>query len=74
MLNRITRWMLSRPATMFAGAAALAVSCAALADEAAPQPNLSKAPPAWLGILVMFILLALVISVSLMPSRRSHQD
>jgi hypothetical protein len=42
--------------------------------EAAPQPNLLKAPPVWLGLLVMFILMAITISVSLMPSKRSHQD
>jgi len=40
----------------------------------APQPSLSKAPPVWLGLLVMFLLLAMVVSVSLMPSKRGHQD
>ena len=30
--------------------------------------------PIWLGFLVMFVLLAIVVAVSLMPSKRSHQD
>ena len=44
------------------------------AQDAAPQPNLLKAPAVWLGLLVMFVLLAMTITVSLMPSKRSHQD
>ena len=43
-------------------------------SQAAPQPTLQKSPPVWLGLLVIFIMLVLVISVSLMPSRRGHQD
>lgn len=39
-----------------------------------PQPSLSKAPPVWLGLLVIFFMLVAVISVSLMPSRRTHLD
>ncbi len=50
------------------------MTASARADTAAPQPNLLKAPPVWLGLLVMFVLLAMVITVSLMPSRRSHLD
>ena len=45
-----------------------------LAQQAAPPPNLKQAPPVWLGFLVMFVLLAVVMAVSLMPSKRSHQD
>jgi len=37
-------------------------------------PKLAKAPPVWLGLLVMFALLVLVVGVSLMPSKRGHQD
>jgi hypothetical protein len=43
-------------------------------STAAPQPTLQKSPPVWLGLLVIFIMLVLVVMVSLMPSRRSHQD
>lgn len=46
----------------------------AMAQQAAPQPKLDKAPPVWLGLLVMVLLLAVVMAVSLMPSKRSHQD
>jgi hypothetical protein len=46
----------------------------ALAQAAAPAPTATKASPAWLGYLIVFVLLAAVVSVSLMPSRRSHQE
>lgn len=46
----------------------------ALAQAAAPQPSLRKAPPVWVGLLIMFLLLAVVMAVSLMPSKRTHQD
>jgi hypothetical protein len=42
--------------------------------EAPPQPSLSGSPPVWLGYLIMFVLLAVVLAVSLMPSKRGHQD
>ena len=45
-----------------------------LAQTPAPQPELKKAPPVWLGYLVMFLLLAVVMAISLMPSKRGHQD
>jgi FtsH-binding integral membrane protein len=55
--------------------APLAAAAAAWAqDNAPPQPRLSKSAPAWMGFAVMVILLALVIGVSLMPSKRGHQD
>jgi hypothetical protein len=77
--RRISRWAHERlvaPVALLATSLAtiMLVSVSAAADTAAPQPNLLKAPPVWLGLLVMFILLAMVVSVSLMPSRRSHQD
>jgi FtsH-binding integral membrane protein len=62
--------------SLLAVALALLVSAAAHAQEAAaaPQPTLQKSPPVWLGLLVIFLMLAAVISVSLMPSRRTHLD
>jgi hypothetical protein len=39
-----------------------------------PSPHLNRVPQVWVGLLVMFVLLVLVIGVSLMPSKRSHQD
>lgn len=44
------------------------------AQQAAPQPTLRKSPAPWLGLLVMFLLLAIVLGISLMPSKRGHQD
>ena len=45
------------------------------AQAGAPQaPILKKSPPVWLGFLVMALLLIIVMFVSLMPSKRSHQD
>ena len=47
---------------------------AALAQTPAPQPNLRNAPPVWLGYLIMGVLMVIVIGISLLPSKRSHQD
>lgn len=41
---------------------------------APPPPILKKSPPVWLGFLVMALLLVIVLLVSLMPSKRTHQD
>jgi hypothetical protein len=56
--------------------ALLLVNVAAHAQEAsaAPQPALQKSPPVWLGLLVIFLMLVLVVTISLLPSKRSHQD
>jgi hypothetical protein len=61
---------------LLAGATSLGVSATAMAQQAqaAPQPSLSKMPPVWLGLLVIFLMLAIVITISLMPSKRGHQD
>ncbi len=39
-----------------------------------PDPTLRTRSAVWLGYAVMFGLAAVVIAVSLMPSKRSHQD
>ena len=44
------------------------------AQTAAPQPTLRKAPAAWIGMAFMFVMLAIVVAISIMPSKRSHQD
>ena len=38
-----------------------------------PSPTQSSAPP-WVGFLFMGLLLAVVLGVSLMPTKRGHQD
>jgi hypothetical protein len=54
---------------VLAAIAMLLVDVAAHAQEAvaAPQPALQKSPPVWLGLLVIFILLVLVVTISLLP-------
>jgi len=39
-----------------------------------PPAEIRKTPPAWLGFLVMAVLSGIVIFISLMSSKRSHQD
>ena len=56
------------------GIGALAITSAALAQAAPPQPGLTRTIPVWIGYAVLFILLGALISVSLMPSKRGHQD
>jgi hypothetical protein len=55
-------------------AAATAMASPLWAQTAAPQPTLRKAPAAWIGMGFMVLMLAIVIAISLMPSKRSHQD
>ena len=56
-------------------AAALPLPAAAVAQGSAPpSPSLSKWAPPWVGYIVTVVLLALVLGVSLMPSKRGHQD
>jgi hypothetical protein len=40
----------------------------------APQPNLKQFPAPWIGMAFMFLMTAVVVAISLMPSKRSHQD
>jgi len=55
-------------------AVVLALWPAMVQAGAPPAPILKKSPPVWLGFLVMALLLIIVMFVSLMPSKRSHQD
>ncbi len=54
--------------------ALLAPAVAWAQDNVPPPPTLSRTPKPWLGFVVMFLLVALVLGVSLMPSKRGHQD
>ena len=54
--------------------AALMPTLAWASVTAPPQQNLRKAPPVWMGYLLMFVLIAVVIVVSLISSKRGHQD
>ncbi|MFT5205549.1 MAG: hypothetical protein ACI9GC_000847, partial [Phycisphaerales bacterium] len=46
----------------------------ALATVAPPEPNTLKPPAAWIGILVMALFFGVVITISIMSSKRGHQD
>jgi hypothetical protein len=39
-----------------------------------PEPSLRKTPAAWVGYGLMFIFFVIVVGVSLMSSKRGHQD
>jgi len=54
-------------------AAAVLAPVTTLATPPQPSPLQSSAPP-WVGFFFMGLLLALVLGVSLMPSKRGHQD
>ncbi len=54
--------------------ALLAPAVAWAQENVPPPPTLSRTPKPWLGFVVMFLLVALVLGVSLMPSKRGHQD
>jgi len=70
-LNRISPKLLS---IVLWSVATLAAPAAAFAQAAPESPSLKRHPPAWLGYAVMFILIIVVMSISLLPSKRSHQD
>ena len=54
--------------------AAVVTPATALANVP-PQPNpMQSAAPPWVGFFFMGVLLAMVLGVSLMPSKRGHQD
>ena len=55
-------------------AVAILAPAIAFAQEGPPSPSLRRYPPAWVGFFVMFVLLAVIVTISLMPSKRGHQD
>jgi hypothetical protein len=63
-------------AALVAGAALLLLCDAALGQQATgpPKPDLRGGPPQWVGFVFIFLLLAAVMAVSLMPAKRGHQD
>ncbi len=46
----------------------------ALAANDPPDPITLKPPGAWAGFVLMFLFFATVIAISLMSSKRGHQD
>ena len=68
------RKLLARSGTLVVGGLMLLGPSVALAQDTVPQPDLNRSPPIWLGYLVMVVLVAAVMAVSLLPSKRGHQD
>lgn len=58
----------------FSGVTLLAPAVAWAQSAAPPEPGLRRTAAPWVGYLVIFVLLALVLAVSLIPSKRGHQD
>ncbi len=54
--------------------AAVVAPVVALGQDSAPPQPMIKGTPVWIGFLFMIILLTIVLGVSLMPSKRGHQD
>lgn len=46
----------------------------AQASAAPPEPRVSKVYPVFVGYLFMFLMIAVIVGISLMPSKRAHQD
>lgn len=56
--------------------ALLLPAAVALAQAAPPQPNIpsGQRSPIWLGYLVAFVFMAILVIATLMPSKRSRED
>lgn len=52
----------------------LAISAATLAQGAPPEPRVTRTYPVWIGYGIGAILIVIIVLVSLMPSKRAHQD
>ncbi len=55
-------------------AMAMALLAPASVWAAPPQPGLSRTPSPLMGFGLMFLLAIVVVAISIMPSKRSHQD
>lgn len=47
---------------------------AAVAQKAAPSPNLSRSPTPLIGFGLMAVFAIAIVAISLLPSKRGHQD
>jgi len=67
--------LLALVAVLLVPAIAPGLGSIAEAVPTAPRnPAIDQSPPKWLGLLVMAVLFVPIIFVSIMPSKRSHQD
>ncbi len=73
-MGRLAGILVSSVRAVVIAAAILAPAAVVCAQGEVLAPHLRRGPPVWLGYLVMFGLLTAVMLVSLMPSKRGHQD
>lgn len=55
----------------------LALPTIALAQQvtaAPPEPRVTRTYPVFVGYIFMFLFIVIIVGVSLMPSKRAHQD
>ena len=52
----------------------LFTSIVSAAMTSPPEPNLRKTLAAWMGFMLMFLFFGVVIGISLISSKRGHQD
>ena len=66
----------SRSKSLFVGlASGVAVTAfAAAQDEAPPSPTFTPSTNPIIGYLIGAVLFGIIVAISLMPSKRSHQD
>ncbi|MCH8152156.1 MAG: hypothetical protein IH830_07270 [Planctomycetes bacterium] len=72
-MRRFSRLVVRAVSAITISAAILAPAIA-WAQQTVDPPTLRRSQPVWLGYLIIVVLLALVMLVSLMPSKRGHQD
>jgi len=73
---RHVKQLISRALTAAVWVMAVLAPAVALAQRPATpdQPSLRNVPKPWLGYLIIVVLLAIVLVIRLMPSKRSHQN
>lgn len=74
MIKASVRGLTARTLGMIGMGAVLAATSLASAAAAAPQPQLQRAASPLIGFALIFFMLVVVVSISLMPSKRGHQD
>ena len=73
-MSRLRTFLFSVSRAAVAAATLLAPTVARAQDNVPPAPTLSRVPKSWVGFAVIFLLVVLVLGVSLIPSKRGHQD
>jgi tellurite resistance protein TehA-like permease len=72
---KFTQRLLSSTLTTLAPLAALAVTSAALAQATGPrQPKVDAVPSPVIGYGIFLVFAAIVLAISLYPSKRAHSD